>query len=146
MGRDRVAIRVFAQATHLTFVGKVLGTAKLYLQGPDSLDVDRPHYNPQCLYRQTDDGWRRIFFYVGEVYYQREVFLPKQIEIYPSTVESDPGLVGGHDEGDDEGRYDTRGQPDIIIANDVVVEDSSDAEGLAERTGARKGLEGCFET
>jgi len=67
------------------------------------------------------------------------------VDLSPNTVESNPGLVSDHDDDDDEDGYDTRSQPDIVMADDVVVEDSSDAEGVAERTGSRKGLEGCFE-
>jgi ADA HAT complex component 1 len=69
------------------------------------------------------------------------------IDLSPNTVESNPGLVSDHDDDDDEDGYDARSQPDIIMHgdDDIVVEDASDVEGVAERTGSRKGLEGCFE-
>jgi len=71
--------------------------------------------------------------------------LESPVDLSPNTVESNPGLVSDHDDDDDEDGYDARSQPDIIMADDFVVEDSSDVEGVAERTGSRKGLEGCFE-
>lgn len=66
------------------------------------------------------------------------------VDLSPNTVESNPGLVSDHDDDDDEDGYDARSQPDIVMTDDVVVEDASDVEGVAERTGSRKGLDGCF--
>jgi ADA HAT complex component 1 len=66
------------------------------------------------------------------------------VDLSPHTVESNPGLVSDHDDDDDEDGYDARSQPDIIMNDDVMVEDASDVEGVQERTGSRKGLEGCF--
>ncbi|KAF2256133.1 hypothetical protein BU26DRAFT_14764 [Trematosphaeria pertusa] len=65
------------------------------------------------------------------------------VDLSPNTVESNPGLVSDHDDDDDEDGYDARSQPDIIMNDDVVVEDASDIEGVAERTGSRKGLDSC---
>ncbi|KAF2709430.1 hypothetical protein K504DRAFT_379838 [Pleomassaria siparia CBS 279.74] len=70
--------------------------------------------------------------------------LNSPVDLSPNTVESNPGLVSDHDDDDDEDGYDARSQPDIVMADDVVVEDASDVEGVAERTGSRKGLDGCF--
>jgi ADA HAT complex component 1 len=67
------------------------------------------------------------------------------VELSPNTVESNPGLVSDHDDDDDEDGYDAHSQSDIVMNDDIVVEDVSDAEGTAERTGSRKGLAGCFE-
>ncbi|KAF2662114.1 hypothetical protein K491DRAFT_585583 [Lophiostoma macrostomum CBS 122681] len=67
------------------------------------------------------------------------------VDLSPHTVESNPGLVSDHDDDEDEDGYDARSQPDIIMNDDVMVEDASDVEGVQERTGSRKGLEGCFE-
>ncbi|KAH7125240.1 hypothetical protein B0J11DRAFT_300221 [Dendryphion nanum] len=69
------------------------------------------------------------------------------VDLSPNTVESNPGLVSDHDDDDDdEDADDATSQPDIIMNDDVLVEDSSDIESVdAERTGSRKGLEGCFE-
>lgn len=71
--------------------------------------------------------------------------LESPVDLSPNTVESNPGLVSDHDDDEDEDGYDARSQPDIIMDDDVVVEDASDVEGVQERTGSRKGLEGCFQ-
>lgn len=67
------------------------------------------------------------------------------VDLSPNTVESNPGLVSDHDDEDSEDNDDAHSQPDLIMNDDVVVEDASDVEGVHERAGSRKGLNGCFE-
>lgn len=68
------------------------------------------------------------------------------VDLSPNTVESNPGLVSDHDDDDDDDADDAKSQSDIVMSDDVLVEDSSDVEGVtAERTGSRKGFEGCFQ-
>ncbi|KAF2013967.1 hypothetical protein BU24DRAFT_350540 [Aaosphaeria arxii CBS 175.79] len=68
------------------------------------------------------------------------------VDLSPHTVESNPGLVSDHDDDDSDDADDAKSQIDVMMNDDVVVEDASDAEGVAaERTGSRKGLEGCFQ-
>jgi ADA HAT complex component 1 len=67
------------------------------------------------------------------------------VDLSPHTAESNPGLVSDHDDDDDEDADDARSQPDLIMHDDdVVVEDSSDVEGVHERRGSRQELHGCF--
>ena len=63
----------------------------------------------------------------------------------PHTVESNPGLVSDHDDDDDDDADDAHSQPDLALDTHVMVEDSSDVEGVQERRGSRQGLHGCFE-
>ncbi|KAF2745675.1 hypothetical protein M011DRAFT_406095 [Sporormia fimetaria CBS 119925] len=67
------------------------------------------------------------------------------VELSPNTVDSNPGLVSDHDDEDDEDGFDARSQSDIAIHDDVLVQDVSDLDGLHEREGCSKRLEGCFE-
>jgi ADA HAT complex component 1 len=68
------------------------------------------------------------------------------VDLSPHTVESNPGLVSDHDDDDDEDADDAHSQPDLSIgADDIMVEDASDVEGVQERRGSRPALHGCFE-
>ena len=67
------------------------------------------------------------------------------IDLSPNTVESNPGLVSDHDDDDDDDADDAHSQPDLAIDDHVMVEDSSDVEGVQERRGSRPAIHGCFE-
>lgn len=69
------------------------------------------------------------------------------VDLSPNTVESNPGLVSDHDDDDDdEDADDAHSQLDLHVgADDVMVEDASDVEGVQERRGSRPALHGCFE-
>jgi ADA HAT complex component 1 len=67
------------------------------------------------------------------------------VDLSPNTVESNPGLVSDHDDDDDDDADDAHSQLDLAIDDHVMVEDSSDIEGVQERRGSRPGLHGCFE-
>jgi ADA HAT complex component 1 len=68
------------------------------------------------------------------------------VDLSPHAVESNPGLVSDHDDDDDDDADDAHSQPDNSSCDDdVMVEDSSDVEGVQQRSGSRQGLHGCFE-
>ncbi|KAF1940203.1 hypothetical protein EJ02DRAFT_456256 [Clathrospora elynae] len=72
--------------------------------------------------------------------------LDSPVDLSPNTVESNPGLVSDHDDDDDEDADDAHSHHDLLMGDDdVVVEDSSDVEGVHERAGSRQGLGACFE-